>query len=209
VTCLKSADSLAHAMIVALLPYLKWTLEAKHGKIAMAQVPKWIKLATHLRFTEAFWDPKEECVQNKSSKMLTAVLSDADGLYWEAEVQDAPPKWKNIKVDDESVLDSISTVKMAISSVRTHTNQTTAQTTTMEAKVTKTPTDAKTVDSQMSTIMQLTKQVSILQLAHNEINSKLDKLTKFIMAQAVKPTTPTQSKQKAVRGLQGSPSQET
>ena len=141
--------------------------------------------------------------------MLTAALSDADGLYWEAKVQDAPPKWKNIKVDDESVSDSISTVKMAISSVKTCTNQTTAQTTTMEAKVTKTPTDAKTVDSQMSTITQLIKQVSILQLAHNETNSKLDKLTKFIMAQAVKPTTPTQSKQKAVRGLQGNPSQET
>jgi len=43
VTCLKSADSLAHAMITGLLPYLKWTLEAKYGKIAMAQVPKWFK----------------------------------------------------------------------------------------------------------------------------------------------------------------------
>ena len=48
VTCLKSADSLAHAMIAALLPYLKWTLEAKYGKIAMAQVPKWFKPAAHL-----------------------------------------------------------------------------------------------------------------------------------------------------------------
>jgi len=37
--------------------------------------------------------------------------------------------------------------------------------------------------SQMSIITQLTKQVPILQLAHNEINSKLNKLTEFIMAQ--------------------------
>jgi len=81
VTCLKSADSLVHAMIAALLPYLKWTLEAKHGKIATAQVPKWFKLATCLRSMEAFWDPKEECICNKSDKMLTAALSDADGLY--------------------------------------------------------------------------------------------------------------------------------
>jgi len=50
--------------------------------------------------------------------------------------------------------------------------------------------DAKTVDSQMSTITQLTKQVSILQLAHNKINSKLNKLTEFIMAQVAKPTSP-------------------
>jgi len=69
--------------------------------------------------------------------------------------------------------------------------------------------DAKTVDSQMSTITQLTEQVSILQLAHNKINTKLDKLTEFIMAQAAKPTPPTQSKHKAAGGLRGSPGQET
>jgi len=66
------------------------------------------------------------------------------------------------------------------------------QTPTKEATTSKTQTDAKTMDSQMSTITQLTKQVSILQLAHNEINSKLNKLTEFIMAQAAKPATPTQ-----------------
>jgi len=120
VTCLKSADSLAHAMIAALLPYLKWTLEAKHGKITTAQVLKWFKPVARLRSTEAFWDPKEECVHNKSNEMLMAALSDADGLYWEADAQEqAPPKRKKIKVDDKSVTDSISTVKTAISSVRT------------------------------------------------------------------------------------------
>jgi len=48
VTCLKSADSLSHATIAALLPYLQWTLKAKHGKIATAQVPKWFKSAACL-----------------------------------------------------------------------------------------------------------------------------------------------------------------
>jgi len=43
VTCLKSADSLAHAMIAALLPYVKWTLEEKFRKVATTQVPKWFK----------------------------------------------------------------------------------------------------------------------------------------------------------------------
>ncbi len=209
VTCLKSANSLAHAMIVALLPYLKWTLKAEHGKIAMVQVPKWFKPATCLQSTEAFWDPKEECIRNKSDEMLMAVLSNADRLYWEAEVQEAPPKQKKIKVDNESVSDSILMVKTAISSIRNRSSHTSAQTTTNEEKVTKTPTDAKTVDSQMSTITQLTKQVLILQLAHNEINSKLNKLTKFIMAQAAKPVTPTQSKRKAAGSLRGSPSHKT
>jgi len=45
ITCLKSADSLAHAMIAALLPDVKWMLEAKYGKVAQSQVPKWFKLA--------------------------------------------------------------------------------------------------------------------------------------------------------------------
>jgi len=38
ITYLKSADSLAHAMIAELLPYVKWTLEAKNGKVAQSQV---------------------------------------------------------------------------------------------------------------------------------------------------------------------------
>jgi len=49
--------------------------------------------------------------------------------------------------------------------------------------------DAQTVTSQVSTIAQLTKQVSILQLAHNEINLKLDKLATFIMAQSANNKT--------------------
>jgi len=126
VTCLKSANSLAHTMIAALLPYLKWTLEAKHGKIAMAQVPKWFKPAACLRSMEAFWNLKEECVRNKSDEMLTAALSNADGLYWEAEVQEAPPKQKKIKVDDKLVSDSISMVKTAISLVRNRSRHTNA-----------------------------------------------------------------------------------
>jgi len=65
--------------------------------------------------------------------------------------------------------------------------------------------DAQTVTSQMSMITQLTEQVSILQLAHNKINSKLDKLAKFIMAQSANNKTPSPSKRKAARGLQGSP----
>jgi len=172
-------------------------LEVKHGKVATAQVPKWFKLAAQLRSNDAFWDPKEECVKNKSDEMLTAALSDTDGLYWEAEVQElATPKRKKIKVDKKSVSDSILTVKMVISLVKTCHHDSPANKGS-ESEVTKkmsTQTDEKTVSSQTSTITQLTEQVSILQLAHNEINSKLDKLTEFIMAQSASTTTPTQSK---------------
>jgi len=53
VICLKSADSLTHVMIAALLPYLKWILEAKHGKVATAQVPNWFKPAAQLWSNDA------------------------------------------------------------------------------------------------------------------------------------------------------------
>ncbi len=91
VTCLKLANSLAHAMIAALLPYVKWTLEAKFGKVATSQVPKWFKPTAHLRAADAYWDPKEECVRNKSDDMLNVAMADEDGLYWEAEVVEPLP----------------------------------------------------------------------------------------------------------------------
>jgi len=55
-----------------------------------------------------------------------AVLADADGLYWEVEVQEAPPKRKKIKVDDELVSNSILMVKTAISSIRNRSSHTNA-----------------------------------------------------------------------------------
>jgi len=67
-----------------------------------------------------YWDPKEECVHNKNDKMLNVAMLDEDRLYWEVEANETmPPKWKKIKVDEESVTDSVSTVKTAISSVKT------------------------------------------------------------------------------------------
>jgi len=143
--------------------------------------------------------------------MLNVAMADEDGLYWEAEaVETLPAKRKKIKVDDESVTDSVSTVKTAISSIqqrRTTRSRQQSSDATPPAKNT-TSKEAQTVASQVSTITQLTEQVSILQLAHNEINSKLDKLAEFIMAQSATPKTPSPSKRKAAGGLRGSPGDE-
>jgi len=208
--CLKSADSLAHAMIAALLPYVKWTLEARFRKVATKQVPKWFKPMARLRAADAFWDPKEECVRNKSDEMLNVAMADEDGLYWETEVVEVLlAKRKKIKVDEELVTDSVSTIKTAISSIKTRCTTRTHQPPAEATPPTKntTPKDAQTVVSQVSTITQLTKQVSILQLAHNEINSRLDKLAEYIMAQST-TKTPSPSKRKAASGLRGSPGNE-
>jgi len=116
---------------------------------------------------------------------------------------------QKIKVDEESVTDSVSTVKTAISSIKT--KRTTSprrkqNDATPPAKNT-TSQDAQTVVPQVSTITQLTKQVSILQLAHNKINTKLNKLAEYIMAQSA-TKTPSPSKRKAAGGLRGSPGNE-
>jgi len=69
------------------------------------------------------------------------------------------------------------------SSIRTRQSTAVHQTdsTAKQQNTTSTTHDSHTMASQISMITQLTKQVSILQLAHNQINSKLDKLAKFIM----------------------------
>jgi len=208
ITCLKSADSFAHAMIAALLPYVKWTLEVNYGKVMKSQVPKWFKPAARIWAADTYWDPKEECVCNKSDEMLNVAMSDEDGLYWEVEViKTLPAKRKKIKVDDESITDSVSVVKMAISLVKTRHTTSHWQNQIEATPPTKNTTtkDAQTVVSQVSMITQLTKQVSILQLAHNKINSKLNKLAEFIMAQSANNKTPSPSKRKAAGGLRGSP----
>jgi len=87
--------------------------------------------------------------------MLLVALLDSDALYWEVEVELTVPKCKKIKVDNESISDSISMVKTAISSVKTCQPQ---QNTMSRAKVsikTASRADAKTVNSQTLTIMLL------------------------------------------------------
>jgi len=106
-------------MIAALLPYIKWTLEAQFGKIATTQVLEWFKPMACLHAVDAYWDPKEECICNKSDDMLNVAMVDEEGLYWEMDlVEILLAKQKKIKVDDESVTNSVSMVKMAISSIK-------------------------------------------------------------------------------------------
>jgi len=140
--------------------------------------------------------------------MLNVAMADEDGLYWETEAVEALlAKRKKIKVNEELVTNSVSTVKTAISSIKTRRTTRQHQPPAEATPPTKniTPKDAQTVASQVSTITQLTEQVSILQLAHNEINSNLDKLAKYILAQSATTKTPSPSKRKAADGLRGSP----
>jgi len=69
---------------------------------------------------DSYCDPKEECIHNESDEMLALAISDSDALYWETDMTKlATPKCKKVKVDEESVTDSLSTVKTAISLIKT------------------------------------------------------------------------------------------
>jgi len=72
--------------------------------------------------------------------MLNQAILDADRLYWELDSVDLVlAKRKKIKVDEESITDSLSMVKMVISSVQTqHTMATQTQTASHDDQATDT-----------------------------------------------------------------------
>jgi len=44
---------------------------------------------------DVYWDPKEECIQNKCNEMLILAISDVNGFYWKIEAAEFnPPKCK-------------------------------------------------------------------------------------------------------------------
>jgi len=178
-TVLKSAESHAHAMIVAMLPYLLWQhAQSKPGPKASA-LKKWFSPEAHRRAEDAFWCPKDECVKNPSDLMLAEALEAEDALYWEVEVDKAPsPKRKRPQAEEESLNDSVPTVNTAMSAKKLPKtaikgNQSNGRTSTQ----TRFATDSQTVASQVTTISQLTDMVTAVQQDHKTLLSRFDKLT--------------------------------
>jgi len=65
-TVLKSVESQAHAMIAAMLPYLLWHhIKGNQGPKASA-LKKWFSPAARCCAEDAFWCPKDKCVENKA-----------------------------------------------------------------------------------------------------------------------------------------------
>jgi len=115
-TVLKSAEAQARSMIAGMLPYLQWKFGADDKK--KGYIVKWFKPAARARAVDAYWDPVEECVKNTSDKMLTVALADNDDLYWAAEKpppDPASPKRKQVQLEEESLDDTVSTIKSGLS----------------------------------------------------------------------------------------------
>jgi len=80
-TVLKSAESHAHAMIAAMLPYLLWLhAQSKPGPKA-SDLKKWFSPTARRRADDAFWCPKDECVKNQSNFHLSVTHDQGHHLW--------------------------------------------------------------------------------------------------------------------------------
>jgi len=174
---LKSAESYAHAMISALLPYLQWKVCRVKGDQAGPIISKLFKPEARARAVDAYWDPWEECVKNTSDRMIDLSTTDPDDLYWATETSTPSPKRKRVQANEESLDDSTSTVKTAISrksklkpALKNSSSTETTNTNTVKES------DATTVVSQNSAISQLTEQVSQIKMENKQLLDKFDRL---------------------------------
>jgi len=124
-----------------------------------------------------YWDPHKECVKNTSDCMIDLSTTDTDDLYWTTETITPAPKHKHIQADDESLDDSTSMVKMAVSTksklkLALKNSSSTETTATHNLK----ETDATTVASQNSVISQLTEQVLQIKMENKQLLDKFDRL---------------------------------
>jgi len=123
--------------------------------------------------------------------LSSAFTADDDALYWEQEETVLKsPKWQKVQVEEESLNDSVSMIKMVVSiqkpksALKTPPTQTNA---TSESKPTST---SNMVTSQGTTLFQLTKQVLEIKQSHKTMINRLDKLAAqmaTLIAQSASP----------------------
>jgi len=108
--------------------------------------------------------------------MIDLSHTDTDDLYWVTETPAPTPKRKRIQADEESLDDSTSTVKTAITtkskalkSVLKNASATENNNTTQHKE-----SDATTIASQSSAISQLTEQVSQIKMENKQLLEKFD-----------------------------------
>ena len=190
-TVLKSAESYGRAMIAGLLPYLLWKFAGSDSR-KKSIISQWFVPAARQRAEDAYWDPDDECVKNTSDLMLSSALAaDDDALYWEQE-DDAPksPKRQKVHVEEESLNDSVSTIKTAVSTRKPKPAIKNNSTTSVASTENKPASAANTVTSQGTTLSQLTEQVSEIKQSHKTMIDRFDQLAAqmaTLIAQAASP----------------------
>jgi len=204
-TVLKSAESYARAMIAGMLPYLQWKFGPDDKK--KNYIAKWFQPTARARAIDAYWDPVEECVKNTSDKMLGEAIADDDNLYWEAE-KPAPaptsPKRKRVQVEEESLDDTVSTIKSGLSTKKTR-KSAMKSTGTSDGKQNNTnQQDAQTVNSQATSISQLTEQVNEIKQTNKTFIARFDQLAEQMAALLAATQTQPNSQRPAGGHIGGS-----
>jgi len=123
--------------------------------------------------------------------LSSALTAEDDTLYWEQE-EDAPksPKHQKVQVEEESLNDSVSTIKMAVSMCKPKPVIKNPSTQSVAMTENKPISAANTVTSHGTTLSQLTKQVSEIKQSHKTMIDRFDQLAAqmaTLIAQAASP----------------------
>ncbi len=137
--------------------------------------------------------------------MLGEAIADDDDLYWEAE-KPAPaptsPKRKRVQVDEESLDDTISTIKSGLSTKKTR-KSAMKSTENGDRKPNLTnQQDSQTITSQATSISQLTEQVNEIKQTNKTFIARFDQLAEQ-MAALLAATQTQPNSQRPAGGHQG------
>jgi len=128
--------------------------------------------------------------------MLAAALADDDDLYWEMDATKPPsPKRKCPQAEEESLDDSVSTVKTAMSTKKPPKSALKGSTADMpqaKSQACFATSDSQMVTSQATSILQLTEMVSTVQQENKTIMARFDQLMDQIAALLSAQPHPTQ-----------------
>jgi len=108
--------------------------------------------------------------------MIDLSTTDTDDLYWATETVAPAPKHKRVQANDESLDDSTSMVKTAISTKSKPLKSVLKASNLTETMANHNPkeTDATTIASQNSAISQLTEQVSQIKMENKQLLDKFN-----------------------------------
>jgi len=193
-TVLKSVELQARAMISGMLPYLQWKFGS--NKTKKTNIAKWFKPEAKARAVDAYWDPKDKCIKNTSNLMLAEALAEDNELYWVAEkpAQEEPAslKQKWVQLEEESLDNTVSTIKSGLSTKKTCKSALKTSSTNDKSEKTNQK-DMATITSQSTSISQLTEQVNEIKQSHKTFLDWFDQLAEqmAVLIAATQPHTNT------------------
>jgi len=129
--------------------------------------------------------------------MLGEAIVDDDDLYWAAEKlapEPTSPKQKRVQVEEESLNDTVSTIKSGLSTKKTRKSSMKTSGTSDGKQNSTNQQDSQTITSQATSISQLTEQVNEIKQTNKTFLACFDQLAEQMAAllAATQPQTKSQ-----------------